>query len=939
MANLREQVLWETSVYQIEKLDPVVGGADGVTNRPIIQLANRTQWLKRQFEFVQNTARPLSLDESSTNTIDSTGHTHLIAQASTRAKGIVRLNDTLSSNSDTEALTAKQGKILDDKVNTKLNANANAVSASKLQTPRQINLTGDATGQTTFDGSANVGIGVTLANTGVTAGTYQSVAVDSKGRVTAGQTVVNSLITATTATGTANQATGNSNTYLNLVTRTGSSTSSQGSSTKITGVNGISVSSDTAGALTVSGTRASDTDVGVVQLSHSTNGTDKTKAASEFALGEVRRLANQANVAVNGIALTWNNVQQKPVSFPPSAHRHNWSEIDNIPSATTAMQGITQLNNTLTSQSTTQALTAAQGKVLNDKINALDDNKVPLRGVLDSRNLNDLTALNYQGLWQQSSNSNATSLRNYPTTKAGSLWVLPSAYDGQQMYIPFDENVFYKRTKMHNGNWSEWKAIGAIENTLNSNDGQSALSANMGKVLKGELDTLNQQKLNKTDNAVSSSKLATARTISLTGDGAWNVNFDGSQNATGAFTLANTGVTAGSYNAVTVDAKGRVTAGLSQTMGLVTATTATGTANTATTNTNTYLNIVASGVGRTASVGSSTQITGTNGLSVSSDTAGRVIITQDDTLKTINYNQDKSSQYQKTGFYRADDLQFNGKFVPKMAMHITHPQATGNAHARGIGFGYGGHNWHISTTAWNERGEYLGEKKIYTEEDSTDSLTTNSSQMIATAKAVKQLNDTKLGNSGHQAITNGSLTINNQKVWLYNDRSDETNLDDTTKIATSRAVKRLNDAKLGKTENAVSASKLQTARNIALTGAVTGSVDFDGSQNVSMATALNLSGNIAILTGTANHGETLPIPDGFNESQCKFFVSMRNSNPNNNTWDIPEHSHSNHFHIQCYVNGRTVYATITLTLDNGRGYGGSQREIPAVANYMVIAIK
>ena len=152
--------------------------------------------------------------------------------------------------------------------------------------------------------------------------------------------------------------------------------------------------------------------------------------------------------------------------------------------------------------------------------------------------------------------------------------------------------------------------------------------------LARQIGAVNSGKLGKTENAVSASKLATARNIAMTGDGAWNVNFDGSGNATGILTLANSGVTAGSYNSVTVDAKGRVTRGLNQTHGLVTATTAQGTANTATTNSNTFLNIVASGVGQTASVGSSTQITGTNGVTISSDTAGKLIVTRDSNSPT-----------------------------------------------------------------------------------------------------------------------------------------------------------------------------------------------------------------------------------------------------------------------------------------------------------------
>lgn len=59
----------------------------------------------------------------------------------------------------------------------------------------------------------------------------------------------------------------------------------------------------------------------------------------------------------------------------------------------------------------------------------------------------------------------------------------------------------------------------------------------------------------------SAAKLTTARTISATGDGTWNVAFDGSANVTSALTLADTGVAAGTYDQVTVDSKGRVTAG------------------------------------------------------------------------------------------------------------------------------------------------------------------------------------------------------------------------------------------------------------------------------------------------------------------------------------------------------------------------------------------
>ncbi|MDX8255259.1 phage tail protein [Acinetobacter pittii] len=137
-----------------------------------------------------------------------------------------------------------------------------------------------------------------------------------------------------------------------------------------------------------------------------------------------------------------------------------------------------------------------------------------------------------------------------------------------------------------------------------------------------------------TGNASSASKLATARTISATGDGSWSVSFDGNTNVSATFTLANSGVAAGTYQSVTVDAKGRVTAGQTVTTGLVTSNAATGTTNTATSNTNTFLNVVESKGGIASSVGTSTQVTGAGSVTVSSDTAGKLVITGTNTTYT-----------------------------------------------------------------------------------------------------------------------------------------------------------------------------------------------------------------------------------------------------------------------------------------------------------------
>lgn len=242
--------------------------------------------------------------------------------------------------------------------------------------------------------------------------------------------------------------------------------------------------------------------------------------------------------------------------------------------ASTSQSGFVRLNNTLTSTSITEALTAAQGKVLQDTKLNLSGGSVT--GTIET------TAANYMRI----------------------------------------KNTTHNRTVI-------WRFDGSILYLLKTADGQPDGIWDSARPFSWDLrtDTLNLRgNLNGT--ASTATKLATPRTITLTGDATGSVAFDGSDNVDIVTTLANSGVTAGSYNSVTVDAKGRVTAGLNQVHGLVTSTTATGTTNAATTNTNTFLNIVASGVGRTNSVGSSTQVSGTNGITVSSDTAGKLIISQ-----------------------------------------------------------------------------------------------------------------------------------------------------------------------------------------------------------------------------------------------------------------------------------------------------------------------
>lgn len=155
MANLQETPIWESGIYQLETSDPVMGGENGIDNRAPRQLANRTLWLKNELaraidlinqnntnldnkkanKATQFTAgsgltvggdfsgnrtialgTPSKITANSINVAVSNTHSHEIDKASPTVAGIVQLVDNLTTDDDTKALTAKQGKVLNDKI-------------------------------------------------------------------------------------------------------------------------------------------------------------------------------------------------------------------------------------------------------------------------------------------------------------------------------------------------------------------------------------------------------------------------------------------------------------------------------------------------------------------------------------------------------------------------------------------------------------------------------------------------------------------------------------------------------------------------------------------------------------------------------------------------------------------------------------------------------
>lgn len=132
MANLKEQEKWEDGVYQIEENDPVLGGENGITNKPIKQLANRTLWLKKALELFGKKSAPKDLTVESTSTADESGHSHKLPVGSTTEKGIWQATSDTGIDSDGLVLTAKAGKKLAQSIaQLQLNVTQNYINNNK----------------------------------------------------------------------------------------------------------------------------------------------------------------------------------------------------------------------------------------------------------------------------------------------------------------------------------------------------------------------------------------------------------------------------------------------------------------------------------------------------------------------------------------------------------------------------------------------------------------------------------------------------------------------------------------------------------------------------------------------------------------------------------------------------------------------------------------
>jgi phage-related tail fiber protein len=388
----------------------------------------------------------------------------------------------------------------------------NASTATALATPRTIAYTGDAIGSGTFDGSSNVSFALTLAASGVVAGTYTKLTVDSKGRVTTGALLSSADITSGLGFTPYNAT--NPSAYISAnqnITVSGDATGS--------GSTAIALTLANTGVVPGTYTKLTVDAKGRATLGASLVASDVTTALGFTPINSATLGANNGVATLDGSGKL--SLAQIPASLLGAVvYQGTWNASTNTPAfasgvgtkgyyykvsvaGSTAIDGISQWNigDTIIFDGSTW-----------DKIDGIASEVTSVFGRVG-----------------------AISLLSSDVT--GALGFTPYNATNPAGYISANQSITYSGDVTGTGTTS-------VALTL----------ANTG-VVTGTYNTVTVDSKGRVTTGSNAAYLLANQNISISGDAA------GSGTTAISLTLANTGVVAGTYNNVTVDSKGRATAG------------------------------------------------------------------------------------------------------------------------------------------------------------------------------------------------------------------------------------------------------------------------------------------------------------------------------------------------------------------------------------------
>ncbi len=119
---------------------------------------------------------------------------------------------------------------------------------------------------------------------------------------------------------------------------------------------------------------------------------------------------------------------------------------------------------------------------------------------------------------------------------------------------------------------------------------------------------------------------------------------------------------------------------------------------------------------------------------------------------------------------------------------------------------------------------------------------------------------------------------------------------------------------------------------------------YAGPDNVNNGLLMKLS-DISVTSGTISDGQTLPIPQGFEQSECQFLLSVNQSKVNSKVVNTGEAISIN---VKCYQEGLVVRCGTEIIVQDkiswdGGGGADPTRKVkhwtPGTANYVCIAVK